>query len=276
MTKQVISIGSSPNDGTGDALRTAFQKSNSNFTELYNLVEENRYTLPTATSSTLGGVRVGNNISVFNGTISVASQVQPDWNATEGLGKILNKPSDNVLLNGIYTVNLNSNGVLETPSDIKLYDQRQITSVNANVNNGLGGVGKVGWFNHPDINYQDGANIKVWGLYTEGEVVIRTSNGINSTPYWHFSKTGNMVLPENGNILTYEGTNYLDYNNLINKPANVFTLNTVVPATKQGASSDNIGDVVFSSTHMYVCIAEHDGTTEIWKRIAFDTSEWGA
>lgn len=35
MPQQVINIGSSPNDGTGDPLRTAFDKCNDNFTELY-------------------------------------------------------------------------------------------------------------------------------------------------------------------------------------------------------------------------------------------------
>ena len=35
MTKQVIGIGLSPNDGTGDDLRTSFDKVNDNFTELY-------------------------------------------------------------------------------------------------------------------------------------------------------------------------------------------------------------------------------------------------
>lgn len=272
MAKQTISIGTSPNDGTGDALRTAFQKSNSNFTELYNLVELNQYSLPVATGSTLGGVRIGNNISVFNGTISVASQVQPDWNATTGLGNILNKPADNVLLNGIHTVSLSSQGILETPSDIKLYDQKQITSINANVNNGLGGVGKVGWFNHPDENYADGANVKVWGLYTEGEIVIRTSNGINSTPYWHFSKTGNFVLPENGNIVKKDGTSYLNYNNLINKPGGVVS---VVPTTPQGVAGDKAGDIAFSETHMYICSQAYNGTSSIWKRVLLDTSVWG-
>jgi len=37
MAKQTIGIGSSANDGTGDAIRTAFDKSNDNFNELYNL-----------------------------------------------------------------------------------------------------------------------------------------------------------------------------------------------------------------------------------------------
>lgn len=36
-------------------------------------VEDNKYTLPKATSSTLGGVTVGNNISVSSGKISVAT-----------------------------------------------------------------------------------------------------------------------------------------------------------------------------------------------------------
>jgi hypothetical protein len=39
MTRQPISIGATANDRTGDPLRTAFQKTNSNFTELYDRVE---------------------------------------------------------------------------------------------------------------------------------------------------------------------------------------------------------------------------------------------
>ena len=35
MAKQVIGIGTTANDGTGDPLRTAFNKANDNFTELY-------------------------------------------------------------------------------------------------------------------------------------------------------------------------------------------------------------------------------------------------
>ena len=35
MAKQVIGIGTTPNDGTGDPLRNAFNKTNENFTELY-------------------------------------------------------------------------------------------------------------------------------------------------------------------------------------------------------------------------------------------------
>ena len=37
MAKQIINIGSSPNDGTGDPLRDSFDKTNDNFTDLYNV-----------------------------------------------------------------------------------------------------------------------------------------------------------------------------------------------------------------------------------------------
>jgi len=35
MARQAINIGTAPNDGTGDAIRTAFDKCNDNFEELY-------------------------------------------------------------------------------------------------------------------------------------------------------------------------------------------------------------------------------------------------
>lgn len=38
MANQVINIGAAPDDGSGDPLRTAFDKVNDNFSELYGLV----------------------------------------------------------------------------------------------------------------------------------------------------------------------------------------------------------------------------------------------
>ena len=38
MTQQLINIGITPNDGTGDPLRSAFDKTNQNFTDLYTYV----------------------------------------------------------------------------------------------------------------------------------------------------------------------------------------------------------------------------------------------
>ena len=39
MARQVINIGTAPNDGTGDPLRTAYDKCNDNFSELYSRLQ---------------------------------------------------------------------------------------------------------------------------------------------------------------------------------------------------------------------------------------------
>ena len=52
------------------------------------------YTLPTASSSVLGGVKIGANITITNGVISTTAQQQVDWNATTGITSIANKPTN--------------------------------------------------------------------------------------------------------------------------------------------------------------------------------------
>lgn len=48
MTEQVINIGSSANDGTGDPIRTAFQKAAANFAELYTYSARTKFTYVSA------------------------------------------------------------------------------------------------------------------------------------------------------------------------------------------------------------------------------------
>ena len=97
MSKQIINLGTGSNSGTGDGIRTAFTKVNSNFTELYNSVAA----IP-------------------------AAQVPSDWNASSGLSQILNKPSipaaytlptaSTTVLGGVKvdgtTVTINGSGVI--------------------------------------------------------------------------------------------------------------------------------------------------------------------
>ena len=69
MAKQVIGIGTTANDGTGDTVRTAFDKTNDNFTELYSGAGvadngvtfaklEDRYTAKVDKSDTSGTVSI--------------------------------------------------------------------------------------------------------------------------------------------------------------------------------------------------------------------------
>jgi hypothetical protein len=51
MTQEIINVGATPNDGEGDPLRTAFQKINNNFTQLFNtaFVNSNAYSVGNST-----------------------------------------------------------------------------------------------------------------------------------------------------------------------------------------------------------------------------------
>jgi hypothetical protein len=51
MAQEVINVGAAPNDGLGDPIRTAYQKCNSNFSELYSRVQQ---TVPTSPSGQIG------------------------------------------------------------------------------------------------------------------------------------------------------------------------------------------------------------------------------
>ena len=69
-----INTGSSPNKGDGDTLRTAFSKINANFATLVQEIgSTSSYVLPTATTSTLGGIKVGANLTINDGVLSATA-----------------------------------------------------------------------------------------------------------------------------------------------------------------------------------------------------------
>lgn len=42
------------------------------------------------------------------------------------------------------------------------------------------------------------------------------------------------------------------------------------PSNPTGTIGDSAGMIAFDNTYLYVCVADFDDTTEIWRRIAFD------
>ena len=94
MAKQVINIGAAPNDGTGTPLRTSFDYTNQNFTELYN-----GSGIGTSTNTQVlfndSGVANGDAGLVYNkttdaltlgGNVVMASAKGIDFSATAGAG----------------------------------------------------------------------------------------------------------------------------------------------------------------------------------------------
>ena len=110
MAKLNINIGASANDKSGDTLRVAFGKANSNFAELYTLTGGTStaltelaqdYAAPLFNHASHVNITAAyddaNNKILLTGT---AAQVQSNWTASSGLGVILNKPT---LFSGSYT-----------------------------------------------------------------------------------------------------------------------------------------------------------------------------
>jgi hypothetical protein len=79
MARQVINIGSSANDGTGDPLRTAFDKINDNFLELYGADGD---------SNTLAGNIDVNNYSITTGITNGDITITPNGTGNINLGSI--------------------------------------------------------------------------------------------------------------------------------------------------------------------------------------------
>lgn len=83
MAQQLINIGTSANDGTGDSLRAAFDKANDNFNELYaagaagSNLDLSDNDIGVKTSDTDGGIRLVPNgsgiVSVQDDSLTVAS-----------------------------------------------------------------------------------------------------------------------------------------------------------------------------------------------------------
>lgn len=86
MAKQTINIGTTANDGTGDPLRTAFDKVNDNFTELYS-----------DDAGDVGSIIAGTGISVDQATGDVT--ISLDDNAISEIKlEAINTPSDDMVL----------------------------------------------------------------------------------------------------------------------------------------------------------------------------------
>jgi|GWRWMinimDraft_5_1066013.scaffolds.fasta_scaffold01192_2 hypothetical protein len=84
MARQVINIGTSANDGTGDKIRNAFSKSNSNFTELY---DEKLTSVVAGTNVTIDNTDPLNpiiNASGGGGGSQTLNQVLIEGNITDG------------------------------------------------------------------------------------------------------------------------------------------------------------------------------------------------
>ena len=65
MAQQIINVGAAPNDGLGDPIRTAFEKTNENFTELYDRVQDSAPTDPLGSVGDVAGMIAWDSIYLY-------------------------------------------------------------------------------------------------------------------------------------------------------------------------------------------------------------------
>ena len=96
MAKQTINIGTNANDGLGDPLRTAFQKINDNFSELYgDDSSADTFTSPQITTPTITGTATIDNLIFNDSEIGTASNANLNLNPG-GTGTIELQAATNV------------------------------------------------------------------------------------------------------------------------------------------------------------------------------------
>lgn len=96
------------------------------------------------------------------------------------------------------------------------------------------------------------------------EIYGKTAAGAN------FDLTGNTITSTNTNgdiILDPNGTGVLSF------AVNAVQITTSkTPPNARGSAGDRIGMVAWDAAYLYVCTANYDGSTNIWRRSA--TASW--
>lgn len=137
MAKQTINIGSSANDGTGDKIRVAFQKTNSNFDELYDAVDpanlisadaDNSIVLGTDNKLWSGGA--GGSVPDATETVKGKLKLAGDLAGTADLPTVPNKLDKNTPIVGATKTKItyDSNGLVTAGADATTDDINDTTT----------------------------------------------------------------------------------------------------------------------------------------------------
>jgi len=297
MAKLSINIGFNANDGTGDDLRTAMQKINTNFTELYgttaeandlvedlspqlggNLDLQNYIITTTATNGniTLSPNGTGNVVLgslTFNGTtvssdnsskITLAESVDVtgtlsasviDTNIIQNSDSAAIQINDGVNINGILNVkDLIVNEISsEDSSAIEIKDKLNVSGtlfapvINTNQ-----------IFSSDSSEIQFGDSISTAGTMSATSILTNTISSPDSSA---------IQINDGVNIsgTTNTATLFVNDDNItIARRWN----DDSTRASSVGKSGDTVGMIAWEDDAVYVCTANFDGSTQIWRRAA--------
>lgn len=179
MTKQIINIGSTANDRSGDSLRASFDKVNQNFTELYDAMSAD-VQIPVQTNNS-GKYLTTNGTTLSWGEVTVPTDIA--------------ELTDNTGLLGGGTGNIAFDGSSIYTTDVEgwLY----LANGNRNNEDDTAGI-----FIPPHDSTNE--TLTIQNFTTGGDVRIGNQGG-----WWYFKDDGNLQLPFGGDIVNSSGISIL-------------------------------------------------------------------
>lgn len=255
MTKQIINTGTGANSRDGDSLRNAFTKVNANFTELYDLISN---ISPNVTDT--GNITFDSETIIGNATMDF----------TNGLLRLVPNSDENFSSTGQF---------------LNIYPTNQFDAPHIHIAAGSGSTSNGDLIlgddtHHVDINHNGHISIKS----------VDPESG--NTKNWQFDSNGNLILPQDGDILDSNGNSVLD-NALINSNTWVQTFESDNPTSDFVVAAvsvkyDNNGNLIGLFNHVtesgntngsYFSVAKMSTTGSIIWRSRFSdllyTDGWG-
>ena len=258
MARQIINLGTA-DKGNGDPIRTAFEKTNSNFAELYAILAGGGGARVIATDI-IGSVFGDDSTKIVDGVSGtlhgrligdVEGSVFADDSAL-----MVDAVSNRLFASKIYL-----NGTELSTNKIISGDKEVVLTGGANP-----------YVTFPTI--ASGENVIIQGAeiassngavaITSSDSVVVNTNALTSLNTWTFGDDGNLTLPSGGDIVDSTGTSVLGSNSTL-------TFQTV-PTWKYGKAGDVAGMVSADSNYFYVCFRNFvDNSTACWHRIPKDS-----
>jgi hypothetical protein len=223
MAKQIVNIGTSPNQGNGDPLRTAFTKINENFTELYTALG-----LASDVDLNLGAFQFDGSImsttdstaitidqaTTVTSDLTVGGDILPISNLGGNLGspsqqwKSLYVANQTIFLNNV-PLSLNEDNVLTIDGKEIVTSGTDTAFYNLNgteMSNGDQSHGATARMSLPP-NGEDEIPVVILNNY--GDVAIQTGTDPGNTYLWTFNRSGDLVIPNGGDIRDLDGNSVL-------------------------------------------------------------------
>jgi hypothetical protein len=200
MALQVINVGTAPNDGTGDAIRTAYIKCNDNFSELYSRAQT---TPPTTLVGTVGdqaGMYAYDEnfwyycFADYDSSSIIWSQIAQIGNINVSGIQSGNSDAEFDNINGNLVIAIGSTSNVAVFRSTGLFVNANINAANINATNFYGAVSTASQPNITSVGTLSGLSLT--GLLTSSANITTTANVVSAT----VSSTGNVVAT--GNVIS--------------------------------------------------------------------------